>query len=110
VEFTSDSREVLVPYGEAVTVTATIRNDRAETMCFAVEAATSDERIAATPRVLSICVDANRTATVPVVVYCSSDAGPGSYFIEIALLSDGVSVSRTVNVVVDDDGSASGVE
>jgi len=100
VEVLLDSSEVMVPYGKERTIAASVRNDSQTTMCFAVQVGTSDKRISATPRVLSVCLDANQTALLPVVVYCASDAEPGTYLLEVSLRGDGVVASRMIEIVV----------
>jgi uncharacterized membrane protein len=100
-DLTSDPAVLSVGVGSEATARLTIRNDEPQMRCVAVDAGTSDERIDVTPGRLSLCVAAGGKATIPVAIRVLSDAEPGSYFVEVTLIGDGVAESQVVDVVVD---------
>jgi len=104
LQLTSDPAALSLRHGTEATAQVTVGNDQPYMRCAAVEAGVSDERIAVTPRRLSLCVGAKGTATLPVALRILSNAEPGGYFVEIILRGDGVAASHVIYLVVDREG------
>lgn len=93
--------EVTLPYGGQVEVSATVTNESEAASCFEVTAATSDERIKATPDLALVCLEPNASSPLRIVLEAQGDVGAGRYFAVVSLTDGTVVIEEQLDVAVE---------
>ena len=105
-----DENEVILTFGENVSLIGWIMNESEETECLDVSAETNDERIGARADMTRICLDAGESRDLKLDFTNYGDAEEGTYFAEVAISGDSGFFRKAISVVVRENDHLAGTD